>query len=117
MGCGNHKVLSNLNLKPDRPTDRFVKAKPRLMRRVRAEERRYRVELDKWEKGLPYDGAVIGSAHTAYLNAILRETEAAGGAVFSMAQVGQHGGVISMARVTPLHVSSSSRQCLSMKRL
>ena len=60
------------------------------MRRVRAEEKPYRAELAKWEKGLPYDGSVIGSAYTAYLNAILRETEAAGGGVFSMAQVRQH---------------------------
>ena len=51
------------------------------------EERMFRVELSKWEKGLPYDGAIIGKAYNAYLDAILRETERAGGGVFSMAQV------------------------------
>ena len=54
---------------------------------MQSEERVFRVELSKWEKGLPYDGAIIGKAYNAYLDAILRETEKAGGGVFSMAQV------------------------------
>ena len=58
------------------------------MRHVVREERAYRRELDKYEKGLPYDGNVIQAAFNAYLNAILRETIKTGGAVFWLAQVG-----------------------------